>query len=116
LLAIENKELSGCIFRDQGKQVWGTSRGFTFQGEMLEVGGLTIYFIKENNCHNTPRSTLLFIFVAIFENKLVSDFLISIPPVHHRESCQSPAKRALRLYPRPSPALCLSLHRNPLES
>jgi hypothetical protein len=31
LLAIENKELlSGCIFRDQGKQAWGTSRGFTF--------------------------------------------------------------------------------------
>jgi hypothetical protein len=27
LLAIENKELlSGCIFRDQGKQAWGTSR------------------------------------------------------------------------------------------
>ena len=36
LLAIENKELlSGCIFRDQGKQAWGTSRGFTFQGETL---------------------------------------------------------------------------------
>jgi hypothetical protein len=36
LLAIENKELiSGCIFRDQGKQAWGTSWGFTFQGEML---------------------------------------------------------------------------------
>jgi hypothetical protein len=35
LLAIENKELlSGCIFRDQGKQAWGTSSGFTFQGEM----------------------------------------------------------------------------------
>jgi hypothetical protein len=31
LLAVENKELlSGCIFRDQGKQAWGTSRGFTF--------------------------------------------------------------------------------------
>jgi hypothetical protein len=31
LLAIENNELlSGCIFRDQGKIVWGTSRGFTF--------------------------------------------------------------------------------------
>ena len=31
LLAIENKELlSGCIFRDQGKQAWGTSKGFTF--------------------------------------------------------------------------------------
>jgi hypothetical protein len=28
LLAIENKELlSGCIFRDRGKQAWGTSRG-----------------------------------------------------------------------------------------
>jgi hypothetical protein len=27
LLAIENKELlSSCIFRDQGKQAWGTSR------------------------------------------------------------------------------------------
>jgi hypothetical protein len=36
LLAIENKELlSGCIFRDQEKQAWGTSRGFTFQGETL---------------------------------------------------------------------------------
>ena len=36
LLAIENKELlSGCIFRDQGKQAWGTFRGFTFQGETL---------------------------------------------------------------------------------
>jgi hypothetical protein len=36
LLAIENKELlSGCIFRDQGKQAWGTSRGFTFLGEIL---------------------------------------------------------------------------------
>ena len=36
LLAIENKDLLyGCIFRGQGKQVWGTSRGFTFQGEML---------------------------------------------------------------------------------
>jgi hypothetical protein len=36
LLAIENKELlSSCIFRDQGKQVWGKSRGFTFQGETL---------------------------------------------------------------------------------
>ena len=35
LLAIENKDLYGCIFRGQGKQVWGTSRGFTFQGEML---------------------------------------------------------------------------------
>jgi hypothetical protein len=31
LLAIENKELlSGCIFRDQRKQAWGMSRGFTF--------------------------------------------------------------------------------------
>ena len=27
--------LSGCIFRDQGKQDWGTSRGFTFLGETL---------------------------------------------------------------------------------
>jgi hypothetical protein len=36
LLAIENKELlSGCIFRDQKKQAWGTSRGFIFQGETL---------------------------------------------------------------------------------
>jgi hypothetical protein len=36
LLAIENKELlSGCIFRDQGKQAWGTSRGLTFQVETL---------------------------------------------------------------------------------
>jgi hypothetical protein len=36
LLSIENKELlSGCIFRDQGKQAWGPSRGFTFLGEML---------------------------------------------------------------------------------
>ena len=36
LLAIENKELlHSCIFRDQGKQAWGTSRGFTFQGETL---------------------------------------------------------------------------------
>jgi hypothetical protein len=36
LLAIENKELlSDCIFRDQGKQAWGTPRGFTFQGETL---------------------------------------------------------------------------------
>jgi hypothetical protein len=36
LLAIENKELlSGCIFRDQGKQAWGMSRGFSFQGETL---------------------------------------------------------------------------------
>ena len=36
LLAIENKELlSSCIFKDQGKQAWGTSRGFTFQGETL---------------------------------------------------------------------------------
>jgi hypothetical protein len=39
LLAIENKELlSSCIFKDQGKQAWGTSRGFTFQGETLYVG------------------------------------------------------------------------------
>jgi hypothetical protein len=31
LLAIEKKELlSNCIFRDQGKQAWGTSRGFIF--------------------------------------------------------------------------------------
>jgi hypothetical protein len=36
LLAIENKEFfSGCIFRDQGKQAWGTSRRFTFLGETL---------------------------------------------------------------------------------
>jgi hypothetical protein len=36
LLAIENKELlSSYIFKDQGKQAWGTSRGFTFQGETL---------------------------------------------------------------------------------
>jgi hypothetical protein len=36
LLAIENEELlSGCIFRDKGKQAWGTSRDFTFQGEAL---------------------------------------------------------------------------------
>jgi hypothetical protein len=36
LLTIENKELpSGCIFRDQGKQAWETSRGFTFQGKTL---------------------------------------------------------------------------------
>ena len=36
LLAIENKELlSGCIFRDQGKQAWGMSRGFTLLGDIL---------------------------------------------------------------------------------
>jgi hypothetical protein len=36
LLAIGNKKLlSGCIFRDQEKQAWRTSRGFTLQGEML---------------------------------------------------------------------------------
>ena len=35
-LAIENKELlPSCIFRDHGKQAWGTSRGFTFLGETL---------------------------------------------------------------------------------
>jgi hypothetical protein len=33
---MENKELlSGCIFRDQGKQAWGMTRGFTFPGETL---------------------------------------------------------------------------------
>jgi hypothetical protein len=31
----EKEVLSGCIFRDQGKQAWGTSRGFTFLGETL---------------------------------------------------------------------------------
>ena len=36
LLAIENKELlPSCIFRDQGKQAWGTSRGFTLLGDIL---------------------------------------------------------------------------------
>ena len=35
-LGMENKELlSGCIFRDQGKQAWGMTRGFTFPGETL---------------------------------------------------------------------------------
>ena len=31
----EKEVLSSCIFRDQGKQAWGTSRGFTFLGETL---------------------------------------------------------------------------------
>jgi hypothetical protein len=36
LLAIENKELlPSCIFRDQGKQAWGKSRGFTLLGNIL---------------------------------------------------------------------------------
>ena len=35
-LAIEYKELlPSCIFRDQGKQAWGTSRGFTLLGDIL---------------------------------------------------------------------------------